>query len=141
MSIVIDDIKVTVIRREMKLSTSEWYKTTRVYGAPDALAADLLELEPFQGVSIPYTQETDAERVMAKTWAAWRNSTTKVVTERLRPILVGLADHLEMGSALSSIKFSQKAGCSCPCSPGFVLGDRVLINGTTPVDIWLDKNE
>lgn len=42
--------------------------------------------------------------------------------------------------------FSRKAGCSCPCSPGFILDGQVKLEahramGTwrnTPVDIWVD---
>ena len=31
------------------------------------------------------------------------------------------------------LKFSQKAGCSCGCSPGFIIQD-----GSIPFDIWMD---
>lgn len=34
------------------------------------------------------------------------------------------------------LKFSQKAGCSCGCSPGFIIQD-----GSIPFDIWMDAVE
>jgi len=38
------------------------------------------------------------------------------------------------------IRWSQKAGCNCGCSPGFVLDERIVVEGT-PLDIWVEVSE
>jgi len=58
--------------------------------------------------------------------------------EKHRAVIAWAKDHF--GYTLSKIinrpvelKFSQKAGCSCGCSPGFIIQDASI-----PFDIWMD---
>jgi hypothetical protein len=42
---------------------------------------------------------------------------------------------------LNGLRWSQKAGCSCPCSPGFVLNNQSIVSDegihTTRFDVWV----
>ena len=42
---------------------------------------------------------------------------------------------------LDGLRWSQKAGCSCPCSPGFVLNNQSIVTDegihTTRFDVWV----
>ncbi len=42
-------------------------------------------------------------------------------------------------SQMGNVFFSQRAGCNCGCSPGFVLAEAINF-GNTAVDIWIDGN-
>ena len=42
-----------------------------------------------------------------------------------------------VGVVQDNMKWSQYAGCSCPCSPGFVLTGRFVDNEGRPLDIWI----
>ena len=131
--------------------TREGRKTTRVFGATDTLAPELMKLEPFANnngegyYSIPVKEDprfTTEDAVRSAMWNAWKRETTKVLSARIVEVLVaalkpvgGESDYELPGE---SPKFSQKAGCSmCPCSPGFVLDVRMTHNGV-PVDLWIE---
>jgi hypothetical protein len=36
------------------------------------------------------------------------------------------------------LAWSQRAGCSCPCSPGFVASRPIIVKGGAIEDIWID---
>lgn len=67
--------------------------------------------------------------------AAWR----KVIVDQVLPNITGLE--------AAKVRWSQKAGCSCPCSPGFILvGQHLMLNALGDVvpagmggawDFWL----
>lgn len=126
-------------------SIAENRKTTRVYGAMDALAPELIVLEPFAGnygedaysIPLPDPDRSDADNVRAVMWDAWKRETTKVVAARLVALL---AETIGEGYELpvKTPRFSQTAGCTCPCSPGFVMDVRVTHNGR-PVDLWITR--
>lgn len=42
----------------------------------------------------------------------------------------------QLGFDETRINWSQRAGCSCPCSPGFILTDAPRLDGTFSYDIW-----
>ena len=110
-------------------------------GAVEALAADLNALEP-QWVSEPVGVEVDAAtKLKGKIWRAWRDGTKSIVAERLSTLIEKLIEQgvIELPSAKAT--FSHKAGCSCGCSPGYILSDRVEIDGWKPADIYLSLDE
>lgn len=139
-----EGMTITAIKRR---SDERGYltKATRVFGAMDALAPELMALEPFTDYSIPLASvdRSAEDNMRAAIWGAWKREATKVVADRLEALLedVQRAGHI---NGVSRGKFSQKAGCSCPCSPGFVLGGRVYADesmprGTRyPFDLWID---
>jgi len=47
----------------------------------------------------------------SRTWSSINNEVSKITAEVLKELFAGAA----------SIKFSQKAGCSCGCSPGYIV--------------------
>lgn len=101
----------------------------RVFGAVDALVADLNEIEP-KYILRTDEDSTDVERVQEKIWLAWRDTTKKIAAQRLSVLLQRLveADIEDVSFSddlLDKVTFSFKAGCSCGCSPGFVLNGRV----------------
>ena len=117
-----------------------WGAKARVYGAVDALVADLNEIEPKY---IPRTDEdsTDVERVEEKMWLAWRDTTKKIAGQRLSALVsklveVGIEDVKFDLDDPAKVGFSYKAGCSCDYSPGFIL-DGVILQGWKRVDMFL----
>lgn len=130
--------------------TREGRKTTRVFGAMDTLAPELMKLEPFANnygegyVSIPLAgpERSAEDNVRSAMWAAWKREATKVAAARTVEVLVTALKPVGGDSTYAlpteTPKFSFKAGCSmCPCSPGFILDVRVVHNGI-PVDLWIE---
>lgn len=139
--IIIDGIAVKLVRRSSSGDRRSYMSKTRVYGAVEALAADLNALEP-QWVSEPVGVEVDAAtKLKGKIWRAWRDGTKSIVAERLSTLIEKLIEQgvIELPSAKAT--FSHKAGCSCGCSPGYILSDRVEIDGWKPADIYLSLDE
>lgn len=153
--IIIDGITVELARRSSSGDRRTYMSKTRVYGALEALAPDLNALEP-QWVSEPGAtcvrtlreKETavgvevdDATKLKGKIWRAWRDGTKSIVAERLSTLIEKLIEQgvIELPSAKAT--FSHKAGCSCGCSPGYILSDRVEIDGWKPADIYLSLDE
>lgn len=131
-----------VVQFVRKASGRSYNSKSRVYGACDALIADLNAVEPTY-ISSTNENSTDAERVQEKLWLAWRAAGKKVAQERLTEILTAVNDaDLKLWGltpdTVKGMKFSFKAGCSmCPCSPGFILNGRVLLDGWLPVDMFI----
>lgn len=121
----------------------EYNAKTRVYGvlSDDGLVGEMIAEEPYTGVSIPFKPESGVDKMRASVWRAWRNATTAEAADRLLPLLYGLDAQKGIcvpASALSKVRFSQNAGCSCGCSPGMILDGVVKMNNA-PVDIWVSK--
>lgn len=66
-------------------------------------------------------------RAFTKAWRAEAQAALKALIEA-EPRLA------ELGQA--KLRFSRFAGCSCPCSPGGVLDERVVLDGR-PVDFYV----
>ena len=127
-AVELDGVLVTFPQKDMTKSRN-WTSKARVYGAVDVLAKDIDLLEPDY---VAYTDEnsTDVERVKEKIWLTWRDSMKKIAGQRLSVLLQRLveADIEDVSFSddlLDKVTFSFKAGCSCGCSPGFVLNGRV----------------
>jgi hypothetical protein len=68
----------------------------------------------------------------------------RVGLERELPLLMSVLRQSGVDVRLSTsepltVKFSKVAGCSCGCSPGFVLNQTVRLDGRA-VDIWFDEH-
>lgn len=131
-----------VVQFQRKANGRSYNSKSRVYGACDELIADLNAVEPTY-ISSTNENSTDAERVQEKLWLAWRAAGKKVAQKRLTEILTAVND-ANLGlygldaSTVKGMTFSFKAGCSmCPCSPGFILNGRVLLDGWLPVDMFI----
>lgn len=103
----------------------------RVYGALNALAPEEMAKEPHKGYRIPMVDRTDAEEQMAKEWSAWKRRTVKVAKTELIRLLEAVQDE---DIAPAQITFSLHAGCSCPCSPGFIV--KGVAGLTDIIGIW-----
>lgn len=128
-----EGVKITAVKRGRD-ERGSFTKATRVYGAMDALAPELMALEPFTDYAIPMpsVDRSAEDNMRAKMWEAWKREATKVVADRLETLLedVQRSGHI---NGVSRGKFSQKAGCTmCPCSPGFVLEGRVYTDESMP---------
>jgi len=106
---------VTISRRSMaQVSSREYFKKPRVYVSTDE-AFDLAE-DLVNRTRRPYT--------------AWRKSVQRLFMELGVPV------------DLDGMRWSQYAGCSCPCSPGFVLKrQETIFTELGPIvyyDIWVE---
>lgn len=146
--VVIGDYRLTLTERRYPTSgyaadRREFYQTTRVYGAIDALVPEFAADEPFTGIFIPHQPESELDKMRAAVWRTWKKATTKEAASRLSGLLEELSEFGGISvplAAMTEVRFSQKAGCTtCPCSPGFVLGDRVRSADRNGVDIWVEK--
>lgn len=137
--------------RALARSSNEvgWQKSgTRVYGALDNLAPELMALQPYTGddyYAIPKASpsRSDADNVRAAIWQAWKQQTTTLASQRLLELLVnafkepGHEPRFQLPGKRP--EFSAKAGCPCGCSPGFVLDVVVRDALGTPVDLYVES--
>ena len=157
--IELEDFKVTINGRSFQESPTQRYKKTRLYGVLDTFVKETLDAEPYQGEFL-YTEkiqpgmwaelsESDREAmtVKTKTWNVWKRQCTLAGKKQLRKALQQLEKvegiRLEWDDAQKQeIEFSVYAGCSCPCSPGFILKGFINADGIVgPVDVWFEKKE
>lgn len=135
--IQVGDLKVTMLERGWDERNRG--KKTRVYGAVDALVPELnAELEKWTAPAVPSVtsqfmseQPEEAKRIL-QGYNKARRACTREAKKRLTALLA--AAGIEAGVQ----GFSVYAGCSCPCSPGFILDRAVRINHA-PVDIWVER--
>lgn len=111
-------LRVKAVKRGRGLTARAYTAAPRIYGALDMLVPHLMEEEPHTDKAIPMNPETPEDIQAAKEWKAWKSATLREAKVRLRPVLAALADREDV--AANELTFSVKAGCSCPCSPGFI---------------------
>lgn len=125
---------MTKLKRISRTSVGRnYYAKSRVYGAIDALAPECVALEPEWVHEVKGEVADPVTRVKGKIWRAWRDGTKAIAAERLSALIAkAIEDKVEGFEHLTSAKvtFSYKAGCSCGCSPGFIL------DGTVREDGW-----
>ena len=94
---------------------------TRIYGACDSLVPALNAVEP---PYVAFTDEdsSDEERAAEKAWLSWRRKALRATTAQVRELLAAL------GQQQAEAAFSYKAGCTCGCSPGYVVKGSTLGN-------------
>lgn len=120
-------VKVSVQARTYDRHNKRAFRAApRIYGAVDALSAAQSALEPRY---IPFIDEdsTDEDREAEKAWRAWRKATLTATTKKVKEVVAQLAGDK------ATVRFSYTAGCSCGCSPGYI------VNGldVPAVDLWL----
>jgi hypothetical protein len=154
---VIVDGHEAVVRERWFDGLRMWQSTTRVYGAlPVVATAELAEHEktvPPAVASVP-TYPTDENgkprdhtaeeleikrqyKIAKRKMVMAGNKKLPVVVEKIASSLRAAGHDVVLmprGADQLVSKFSPTAGCSCPCSPGFVLNARMIVNGS-PVDI------
>ena len=129
---------VLVSLRPRNYGDRSYQSKSRVYGAIDTLVPDLNALEPQYVPEFVGYDYDDATRLKGKIWRAWRDGTKKVAQQRLADLMERLAAAQPEGVSIPTgdITFSYKAGCSCGCSPGFILSATAR-NGYRNADIFL----
>jgi hypothetical protein len=126
--VIVGGYQLTLTERRWPRSGSrernEFYQTTRVYGAFDAL--------------IPNWMLVNADNGIGRNKAI--SATKKALVEVLKDLCT-FEGVTVPESAVTDIRFSKHAGCTmCPCSPGMVLGGVVRSERDgRPVDIWIEK--
>lgn len=139
--IIVGDTMIQFRRRLPNGGGTRYDAKSRVYGAPDVLAADLNALEPEWVHQTSKDDGDDVTRVKGAIWRAWRDTTKKIVQSRLTTLLREVGTQGVIGlytgeGGLDGTTFSYKAGCSCGCSPGFILPSIWRVGGTN-VDLFL----
>lgn len=120
------------------LTRRSLFSNTRVYGALDAFIPGYSGLEHAQYQLIP------DKKIKDPTYAAWQRAQVKVAKREMLLALPAVARMLrsvgrEVEMTKLEARWSIHAGCSmCPCSKGFVLGERVLVDGAG-VDMWFES--
>lgn len=118
----------------------EYFAKTRVYGALDTFVPGFDAEETRLLLAI-----TD-HSVKDKALASFQRASVKTAKAALPVALEGLLEILAgsqrvtrgvPGGTELAVKFSRTAGCSCPCSPGFVVDAEISVGGRM-VDIWFD---
>jgi hypothetical protein len=130
----------TLIKRQDRHGQrKQYYSQSRVYGAVDTFAPDEFKAYDDAVLADPNTNHRSLRR--AATSKA-REGLLKALDELVPRLDVNFRD-LTTGTVSPSagtfkVKFSGKAGCSCPCSPGFIIdGDTLRVDGVS-VDVWFE---
>lgn len=139
-AIVNDTVKITAISRGYDKTPAQAWAKSKAYDVAQVLAPELVALEPFTDYSIPFKPEDDDDKVRAGMWSAWKRETMKAAAWRLQKLIDTLVECEEITTSFDAPhKFSHKAGCSCGCSPAFILGGHFKVKGVLyPVDISLE---
>lgn len=137
--LVTRDWTATLIYRLYETRTQYW-ALSRVYGAVDTFAPS--ESKAYDDA---VTADPDTNHV------ALRRVAISKARVGLLEALDTLAEHVEFDvnfrdldgseyprAGTFKVKFSAKAGCSCECSPGFIVSDDILRLQKAHVDIWFD---
>lgn len=117
----------------------QYYSATRVYGAVAAFAPS--ELKAYED-AVTADPNTDHRALRRAATAQARAGLLDALGELAPRFDVNFHD-LTTGLTLPragafKVKFNHKAGCSCGCSPGFIVdGDMLRVDGK-PVDVWFD---
>lgn len=101
----------------------DYTKKTRIYTS----GVDLNKIEEEARPHFVLEGEQSAE--YKKAGRAYR-------AEERRIIAAALA---EIGIKFEKVNFSQKAGCSCPCSPGWIANDVLTIDGFRIDDLYVSQ--
>ena len=98
-------------------------KNTRIY-------TDGVDLDKIEAEARPhYIAVGEQSAEYKKATRAYRKEERRIITAALA----------EIGIEFESIRFSQKAGCSCPCSPGWVANDVLTIDGFRIDDLFVSQ--
>lgn len=112
MVLVDEDVEVTVIKRNRRWENArDFNKKTRLY--VDLNQKDLGMERP------PYGSQQGDGSPEDKAWKAYN----KLELDAMREYALQAKSLLEhrLHDVISKVEFSRFAGCTCPCSPGFVV--------------------
>lgn len=124
-------VMVSVRQRSYDRYNKRAYRAaTRMYGAVDSLIPALNAVEPD---FTAYTDENSSPEEIAaeKAWMSWRRRALKATKAQVVELLAAL------GEDTAEATFSSTAGCSCGCSPGFIIKGGSFGN----VDLWVRSLE
>lgn len=130
----------TLIKRQDEYGQrKQYYSQSRVYGAVDTFAPDELKSYDDAVSADPNTNHRSLRRAAV---AKARVGLLKALDELVPKLDVSFRDFVD-GTVSPSVgtfkvKFSGKAGCSCGCSPGFIVDGDTLSAGGAYVDVWFD---
>lgn len=138
---IVGTVKIMAIHRTDYNRPNMMWAKSKAYDVANVFAPELVVLEPFTDYSIPFKPVDADDKVRASMWSAWKRETMKIAAQRLQEFLDLL--ELECDAISTSFdaphRFSFKAGCSCGCSPAFILGGHFKVDGQVyPVDIYFE---
>ena len=127
-------LEIKVIHRNPNESVRDYMKNTRVYVFGLEKFDDLYALEK----ALPAPKMKGEDKENDKAYATYNRKYAGAVRVVGLKGLGAAFGHVTRRLQLEDVvaKFSSKAGCSCPCSPGLVL-DRRLRTHNGPVDIYV----
>jgi hypothetical protein len=136
--IQIEGYKVTIVTRYFE-TAAQYYKATRVYvdGTTSAKQDELSAQEANLGDK-RYSTRGEFPEVDALYRSLNREYGKNAVRAAATVVSALMLDDVLGAVTGLTFKFSRKAGCSCPCSPGVVASQTVRLDGA-PVDIWVTK--
>lgn len=103
---------------------------------PEAFAHLPLPTYERDGKMVPHVHTTRGQiPELDKAWDAANRDWIRMAREATVAGLVGA------GLAVPTLRFSKKAGCSCPCSPGFIATSGLFVPDMGDnVDVWVTVN-
>ena len=101
----------------------DYAKKTRIY--TDGVDLDKIE-EEARPHYVAVGEQSDEYK---KAGRAYRKEERRIITAALA----------EIGIKFEKVNFSQKAGCSCPCSPGWIANDILTIDGFKIDDLFVSQ--
>jgi len=101
----------------------DYTKKTRIY--TDGVDLDKIE-EEARPHYVAVGEQSDEYK---KAGRAYRKEERRIITAALA----------EIGIKFEKVNFSQKAGCSCPCSPGWIANDVLTIDGFRIDDLFVSQ--
>lgn len=143
-TITFEDYVVEIRQRRFHhgMRPSEYHANTRVYVSSKVVMAkatdkllrlDKEEAELGERRWAEKGKFPEVDKLYAQLNREYAKVAREIATEAVQKILVPGRQRDTI-----SARFSRRAGCSCPCSPGVILSQVVRVDSTSaPVDIWI----
>lgn len=125
-------ITITFLGRENERFTARYHRKSRAYPSSADLCKKVPDLAAAEA-ALPLPKERGEDPENDRAYDGFNRRYIKAARAELKAVLAALAE-AGMVDAGATASFSRHAGCSCPCSPGFILSARVRLNGK-PVDL------
>lgn len=127
-------IGVLFVERESDRFTAKYHRKSRLYVGSIEKRHEPLKA---QQETLPSPKDRGEDPANDKAYDEYNRAYLKAARVEVRAVL----DALVAGGLLREVpkfSFSRKAGCSCPCSPGFIIdGPPVRLPNGRPVDVSL----
>jgi hypothetical protein len=105
---------------------------TRIYVSGIDNTPELVQLD----AQLPQPKMKGEDAVNDKAYRQFNRKYAQVACNLARTILITLAENFEEINSDVKLRFSSVAGCSCGCSPGMIMDERIKLNNV-PVDIHI----